>query len=153
MQFLINRKQLYRFYFTSHLYLLSQYNFSTGEKVTCTTKGCSFAWRRHPARLWWINITVPEKRGRTFLKKQGRKLKIQGTNFKICQTYFLPKKEACVSISYKGLFFAPFWIKSGNVPHDYAMQTWEHRILFVVFPREACYYSQRKSASPERPAD
>ena len=43
-----------------------------------------------------------------FLKKQGRKLKIQGTNFKICQTYFLPKKEAWFSISYKGLFFARF---------------------------------------------
>ena len=39
---------------------------------------------------------------------QLQKLKIQGTNFKICQTYFLPKKEACVSISYKGPFFAIF---------------------------------------------
>ena len=124
MQFLINRKQLYRFYFTSHLYLLSQYNFSTGEKVTCTTKGCSFAWRRHPARLWWINITTREKRGRTFLKKQGRKLKIQGTNFKICQTYFLPKKEACVSISYKGPFFTLFWIKSDCRIDKYSVILW-----------------------------
>ena len=85
---------------------------------------------------WWINITVPEKRGRTFLKKQGRKLKIQGTNFKICLTYFLPKKEACVSISYKGPFFAQSWIKSGNVPHDYATQNLPYCTLADIKAQE-----------------
>ncbi len=48
------------------------------------------------------------KTGSDFLKKLGRKLKIQGTNFKICQTYFLPKKEAWFSISYKDPFFTRF---------------------------------------------
>ena len=71
-------------------------------------KRLSFRVTRSPNPVAMNKYTVREIRGRTFLEKQGRKLKIQGTNFKICQTYFLPKKEACVSISYKGPFFAPF---------------------------------------------
>ena len=47
-----------------------------------------------------------EKQGRTFLKIQGTNFEICPTYFKISQTYFLLKKRPCFSGSYTGPFFA-----------------------------------------------
>ena len=54
---------------------------------------------------WQVFLTAGGQQGRTFLKIQGTNFEICPTYFKISQTYFLLKKRLWFSSSYKGAFF------------------------------------------------